>query len=151
MRPARSSRELSCLLDAPPGELAGPAQEQQWFEALLVWALEPDRLLRPGGARRTTRVELLGRVLDEHPRRDALTARMSAVWNRASAVRLLAEMGLPDRTTFFAEALQRLTDRFVPSLDGTDDLYALVERLGLGEDDALWLEQLFLLPPPAAC
>ena len=142
MQPARSTRELTALLEAGARTPIGPREKQQWFEALLVWVLKPDGLGRRGPAVRTTRLRLLGRVLDAHPHRERLLARMQEVWSHASAVRLLAETGLPDWTTFFAEAAQRLTDLFLPTLDPGDDLYALVDRLGLGETDARWLEGL---------
>jgi site-specific recombinase len=132
------------LLEAPaPAE--GPAsaeQEQAWFEALLRWLLQRDRLPSLGAPDRSGRLRALAAVVDEHPRRDALLARMSAVWTHASSVRLLAEMGLPDHTSFLKEAAQRLTDRFVPLLDPQEDLYALVDRLRFTEDEVRWLEGL---------
>ena len=136
-----SSEELTKLLQwkGKPGLLS---QEQHWFESVLVWVLQPDRMIRWSGTGRSARLRLLGRVLDAHPDRAALLARMDDVWRDASAVRLLAEMGLPDQTSFLGEVVQRIADRLLPTLDAGEDLYALVDRLGLGESDARWLETL---------
>ena len=142
MQQSRSTQQLSFLLEAGTLDSESPQDDRQWFESLLVWVLQPDRLVRASSEGRTARVRLLGELLDAHPKRAALLARMGEVWDHVSAVRLLAEMGLPDWTTFFAEALQRLSDRFLPTLDAGADLYSLVDRLGLGEADARWLQGL---------
>jgi hypothetical protein len=128
------------LLEAPVGVDA--AAEQAWFESLLRWLLDRDRLARISAPNRSWRLQVLSTALEQHPQRDALLQRLGAVWKHSSAVRLLAEMGLPDQTSFVKEAAQRLTDRLVPRLDPHEDLYALVERLNLTEADAHWLESL---------
>jgi site-specific recombinase len=130
------------LLDSPAGGVPDAGREQAWFELLLRWLLQRDRLPSLGAPDRSGRLRALAAVVDEHPQREALLARMSAVWSHASAVRLLAEMGLPDHPSFLKEAAHRLTDRFVPLLDAQEDLYALVDRLRLTEDEARWLESL---------
>lgn len=137
-----SAPGLVRLLDAPARAEEDAGHEQAWVEGLVRWLLQRDRLPSLGAPDRSGRLRALAAVVDEHPRRDALLARMSAVWTHASAVRLLAEMGLPDHTSFLKEAGQRLTDRFVPLLDPQEDLYALVDRLRLTEDEARWLESL---------
>lgn len=106
------------------------------------WLLDRDRLARLSAPNRTWRLQVLTTVIDQHPQRDALRERLSAVWKHGSAVRLLAEMGLPDQTSFVKEAVQRLTDRLLPQVDPHEDLYALFDRLNLTEADAAWLEQL---------
>lgn len=125
------------------------------LETLLRWLLEASPAASEDGEpRRTSRLRrlqaaLAGRAL-EGPLREA--------WTHASAVRLLAETGLPDRTTLLGEGLQRVVDRIIPRLDPEGDLYALLDRLGLDEADARWLEALpeevlapwagLLAPPP---
>lgn len=128
------------LLEAPRGVDA--ASEQAWFESLLRWLLDRDRLARISAPNRSWRLQVLSTAIDQHPQRDALLERLSSVWKHSSAVRLLAEMGLPDQTSFMKEATQRITDRLVPRLDPHEDLYALLERLNLSADDADWLESL---------
>lgn len=109
------------------------------LEALLRWLLEASPAVSEDGEpRRTSRLRRLQAALagrrQEAPLREA--------WTHASAVRLLAETGLPDRTTLLGEGLQRAVDRIIPRLDPEGDLYALLDRLGLDEADAHWLETL---------
>jgi site-specific recombinase len=134
------ARSIRSLLEAPLG--ADAAAEQAWFESVVRWLLDRDRLARLSAPNRTWRLQVLTTVIDQHPQRDALRERLSAVWKHGSAVRLLAEMGLPDQTSFVKEAVQRLTDRLLPQVDPHEDLYALFDRLNLTEADAAWLEQL---------
>jgi len=99
---------------------------------------------RPGapGCPRTQALARLNHALAEHPRAAELEARIRAFWSHTSAVRLLGEMGLPDHTSFPKEALQRMVDKLVPRLDHDEDLYAWLDRLELGPEDALWLASL---------
>ncbi len=114
------------------------------LEALLRWLLEASP--RPTGHEvpRTRRLQLLAEVLEGHPRADRLRAKLREVWAHRSAARLLAETGLPVHGTLFKETFERLVDRLVPRLEPADDLFVLLSRLRLGEEDAAWLEA---LPP----
>lgn len=140
MTPTGSTEALTALLGE--GTQGPPAEEQAWLEALMVWVLRPTGLGSLRQAGRTTRLRLLGRMLDASPSREALLQRLTAVCRHSSSVRLLSEMGLPDHASFFAEAVHRLAHQLLPSLEPGEDLYALVDRLGLGESDARWLESL---------
>ncbi|WP_306592051.1 hypothetical protein [Geothrix sp. 21YS21S-4] len=121
------------------------------LESLLRWLLEA-----PTHAARTARLRLLQAAAE---RKGAMNS-LAEAWNHASAVRLLAETGLPDRTTLAGEGLLRIVDRVIPRLDPEGDLYALLDRLGLGEEDAGWVESLpadllqawgaVVAPPPEA-
>ena len=91
-----------------------------------------------GEARRTTRLRRLHAALTFR----GLTGPLSEAWNHASAIRLLAETGLPDRTTLVGEGFLRIVDRIIPRLDPEGDLYALLDRLNLNEADAVWIEGL---------
>ena len=109
------------------------------LEPLLHWLLEASPVDSVDGeARRTSRLRRLHEALKE---RD-LTAQLSEVWNHASGIRLLAETGLPDRTSLLGEGFLRLVDRIIPRLDPEGDLYALLDRLDLDEADAAWIEGL---------
>jgi len=127
------------------------------LEPLLRWLLAAS----PQGSRlreapRTARLRDLQEALAER----GLADRLSEAWNHTSAIRLLSETGLPDRTTLLGEGFLRVVDRLIPRLDPEGDLYALLDRLGLDEEDALWLESLprevrtawgrLLCPPPEA-
>lgn len=125
------------------------------LEPLLRWLLEasPDGSV-DGEARRTGRLRRLHAALADQ----GLAAPLAEAWNHASAIRLLAETGLPDRTTLVGEGFLRIVDRIIPRLDPEGDLYALLDRLGLEEADAAWIEGLpadlraawgALLAPPA--
>ena len=109
------------------------------LEALLRWLLEASPAASEDGEpRRTSRLRRLQAALAGR----GLETRLREAWTHASAVRLLAETGLPDRTTLLGEGLQRLVDRIIPRLDPEGDLYALLDRLGLEEADAHWLANL---------
>ncbi|WP_243301042.1 site-specific recombinase [Geothrix oryzisoli] len=124
------------------------------LEPLLRWLLEASPLdSLDGEPRRTTRLRRLHAALTFR----GLTSPLAEAWNHASAIRLLAETGLPDRTTLVGEGFLRLVDRVIPRLDPEGDLYALLDRLDLGEADAGWIESLpadlrivwgLLLAPP---
>ena len=109
------------------------------LEHLLRWLLEasPTASL-DGEPRRTSRLRRLHEALEERGLEDLL----SQEWNHASAIRLLAETGLPDRTSLLGEGFLRVVDRIIPRLDPEGDLYALLDRLDLDEADAVWIEGL---------
>lgn len=126
------------------------------LEPLLRWLLKASPVHSVDGeARRTTRLRRLHAALTER----GLTGRLAEEWNHASAIRLLAETGLPDRTSLVGEGFLRVVDRIIPRLDSEGDLYALLDRLELNEADAVWIEGLpedlrtvwgSLLSPPQA-
>ena len=116
--------------------LAGGAPR---LEPLLRWLGEASPLPSPDGeARRTSRLRRLHTALADRGLLDSLAEE----WRHASAIRLLAETGLPDRTSFLGEGLLRVVDRVIPRLDPEGDLYALLDRLDLDEADAAWIESL---------
>ena len=118
--------------------LNAPGCDEIWFEGLLRWLVEGSP--RAGDhSRRTERLAALNGVLRDHPQGPAWQARIRAVWSHTSAVRLLADTGLPSHTAFFREMLHRMVERVVPRLDPEADLSALLDRLALSEDDADWL------------
>jgi site-specific recombinase len=109
------------------------------LEPLLRWLLEASPVHSVDGeARRTSRLRRLHAALTDR----GLTAQLSEEWNHASAIRLLAETGLPDRTSLLGEGFLRVVDRIIPRLDPEGDLYALLDRLNLDEADAVWIEGL---------
>lgn len=127
------------------------------LEPLLRWLLEASAEdSADGGARRTARLRRLLAALEAR----GLTGPLAEAWKHTSAVRLLAETGLPDRTTLMGEGFLRIVDRIIPRLDPEGDLYALLDRLGLEETDAAWIQNLpadlrkawgsLLAPPPEA-
>ncbi|GLH72365.1 hypothetical protein GETHLI_08670 [Geothrix limicola] len=109
------------------------------LEPLLRWLLEasPEDSV-DGEARRTSRLRRLHEALEIR----GLTASLSEEWNHTSAIRLLAETGLPDRTSLLGEGFLRVVDRIIPRLDQEGDLYALLDRLDLDGADAAWIERL---------
>src|SRR5690349_11181660 len=125
---AEITEEVRELLDG-----AGAAPGLGWLEAALRW------LKGAEGEARTARLEALEEGLRRHPGGIDLRLRLGAAWNHVSAIRLLAETGLPDRPTLLGEGLQRLLDRAVPKWDAEEDLYALLNRLELDESDADWI------------
>jgi site-specific recombinase len=156
--PARRPRdgELEALLDQAAGP-EDPARDREWAEALAGWVLVPDVL---GRSRRSRRLALLVDALASDPRAPALRARIRRIAVHDSAVRLLAETGLPSRTSFGGEIVRRVVDRLIPRLDAKQDLYALIERFSLTDSDVAWLAGLpdpvvqpwepLLRPPPEA-
>jgi len=121
--------------------LNAPGCDEVWFEGLLGWLVEGSP--RAGDhSRRSERLAALNGVLREHPEGSAWRARIRAVWSHTSAVRLLADTGLPSHTAFFREVVHRVVERVVPRLDPEADLSALLDRLALSGDDADWLQHL---------
>jgi site-specific recombinase len=109
------------------------------LEPLLRWLLEASPAPSPDGeARRTSRLRRLHEALSER----GLEHLLSEEWNHASAIRLLAETGLPDRTSLLGEGFLRVVDQIIPRLDPEGDLYALLDGLELDEADAAWIEGL---------
>ena len=143
---------LAILLNAP-----GP--DEAWFEGLMRWLVAGS--LRDGGqSRRSKRLAALNLALRTQPQGPEWRARIRGVWRHTSAVRLLADTGLPSHTAFLREVLHRLVERFVPSLEPEADLSALLGRLELTEADADWIaglapelaepwRELLALPPEA--
>jgi site-specific recombinase len=128
---------LSTLLD----HVLAPPEDGRPIEDLMVWLKAAD----PQGGEhcpRTLRLRMLAGALESHPRSADLKARISEVWGHATALRLLAESGLPDRTSFLDEGVRKLVDSFIPRLDAEDDLHALLARLNVEEEDAVWIENL---------
>ncbi len=121
---------LEALLDSDHGPR---------LEELIRWLLEASPAAsEDGDPRRTSRLRRLQTALASR----SLEGRLREAWTHASAVRLLAETGLPDRTTLLGEGFQRVVDRIIPRLDPEGDLYALLDRLDLDEADARWVEAL---------
>lgn len=112
------------------------------MEAIATWVLAAAPDAEDGPIPRNERLEALAAVLAGHPERDRLAASLRAVWGHHSAVRLIAEMGVPTHVTLMKEVGDRIVDRFVPRYESDDDLYVLIRRLGLTETDADWLEAL---------
>ncbi len=121
--------------------LAAPGSDEAWFEGLLRWVLEASPRGGPDSPR-SRRLEELRSHLEDHPMADTWRARIRQVWTHTSAVGLLADAGLPVHGAFLREALERVLDGMVPSLDEAGDLSALLHRLPLDERDGDWIEGL---------
>ena len=121
--------------------LNAPGCDEAWFEGVLRWLVEGSPAAG-GHSQRTGRLAALTAVLREHPDGPAWQARIRGVWSHTSAVRLLADTGLPAHTAFLREMLHRMVERFVPRLDPEADLSALLDRLDLTRDDAEWIRTL---------
>lgn len=122
------------------GNLLDPSAAGGAMEDLLQWL----RAAPPAGdpAPRTLRLRDLAQAMAVHPQASQLRARLAAAWHHASAIRLLAETGLPDRVTFLGEAVRKLVDGFVPRGEAAEDLHAILVRLRLTEADAAWVAEL---------
>ena len=123
---------LSALLHAP-------GSDEAWFEGLVrhLMAASTDE---GEGSPRTERLAALIHMLQEDAEGARWRARIRTVWHHASAVRFLADTGMPVHTAFGREAMERLVGRLVPRLEPEGDLSAYLSRLELTEDDAAWIE-----------
>lgn len=122
-----------------------PVDSAAWnrrLEELLRWLLEaPAQPVGPASPR-TARLHELLRELREHRHAEGWSTGLSEALAHASAVRLLAETGIPGQPGVLGEVLERLVNRVVPRLDAEEDLHALLVRLELDPEDAEWLEAL---------
>src|SRR6185295_5438240 len=94
------------------------------------------------------RLRLLAAALETFPDlrlRVALTLR--SVLAQGSALGLLAKLGLPTDRGFFAEAVDRLSRRFLPEPVDERDVSQLLARLFPSRKDSRWLGA---LPPELA-
>lgn len=129
------------LLDDFLREPGGPA-----LAAIFRWVLDASPHRAGMEIPRTRRLALLGEVLRDHPRQAELHEALRAAWVGGDPVRLLAEAGLPAHITLLKESVERMVDRLVPRLERQNDIYVLLDGLGLDEADATWFET---LPPEA--
>jgi site-specific recombinase len=122
-------------------DLLARQSDPHWLEDLFHWLREASP---QGGdaSPRSRRLRGLNESIASSPDAESLRHKLRDAWNHASAIRLLAETGLPDRTTFFGEGFRRIVDLIIPRLDAVDDLYALLDRLRLDEADADWIATL---------
>lgn len=127
-------------LEALLGNLLDPSPAGSAVEDLLQWL----RAASPEGdpAPRTLRLRALAEALASHPESPKLRERLAASWHHASAIRLLAETGLPERTTFLGEAFRKLVDGVIPRGEAAEDLHAILVLLRLTEADAEWVASL---------
>lgn len=133
MSPVDPARDLPRLLDAA---LADPSARA--MEALLRWLLRAPPETGPVD-RRAARLSSLAAAVAAHSRTDRLRIKLGEIWAHRSAVRLLAETGLPIHGTLIKEATERAVDRLVPRFESDADLYLMISRLPLTDTDALWV------------
>ncbi len=140
---------LPFMISDPPNQAATRLLDQlladpgtRTLEELLLWLLDATPVETGMEVPRTRRLALLAEILDAHPRADRIRHKLHEIWCHPSAVRLLAETGLPVHGTLFKESLERIIDRVVPRLEPADDLSVLVSHLPLDEVDASWVDGL---------
>jgi site-specific recombinase len=130
-------------LDALLGNLLSAKTGSGALEDLLHWIRAASPEAADGGLPpRTLRLRRLVASFRAHPDAAELEEALGAALRQASAIRLLAEIGLPDRSTFFGEALRKVVDGLVPRGEASEDLYAIFARLRFTESDADWIERL---------
>ena len=139
--------------------LHAPGSNEAWFEGLLRYLLAASPV-DGEHSQRTERLTALIHLLQQHAEGAEWQTRIRAVWSDTSAVRLLADTGMPAHTAFGREAMERVVERFVPRLDPEADLSAFLNRLDLTQADADWIQglgeketqpwrELLALPPGA--
>ncbi|MEO8637026.1 MAG: hypothetical protein ABI587_17255 [Gemmatimonadales bacterium] len=117
--------------------LANPGSRA--LERLVTWVLAGGPALDQA---RTTRLQLVAEAIDTHPRRAELLQQIPTVWSGGSAVRLLAELGLPLHHTLIKETFERIVDRLVPRRASETGLHLLLIRLPLDIATASWVESM---------
>ncbi len=135
--------QLAEILEQGSGPDVSPIA---WAESVFGFVLGSNgpRFLLRGS--RTSRLALLERMLQHHPKRETLAANLREVFGNERCVRPLAEAGLADQTSFVVEGWSRFINSILPCIDPAEDVYTLLERLDLSDSDADWFEA---LPPDA--
>ncbi len=121
-----------------------PSRPVEWVEVVARWLHEASATPLPGAeeSRRTARLRALLSRLEGDASASGLRDAAGALLSLPSAVRLVAETGLPDYPSLAKEALHRMADRFLPAPHDPGDLYAIVAANQPGEEDATWVEGL---------
>jgi len=139
--------DLHRLLGASQAAAALPARLDA-IEGLARWVIAGPRPplvdTEPVGAPAPiVRLGVLGRALERVPEwRAALADLLGAVMAETSALRLFADVGLPNDRGFLGEASDRLSRRLLPAPPNPLDLADLLARCFRGAKEAGWLDAL---------
>ena len=120
-----------------------PSRPVETVAALARWLREaPVRAVPGREPERTERLRSLLSQLREDSSLSGAREAVGALLSLPSAVRLLAETGLPDFPSLGKEALHRVADRFLPPPHDAGDLHTIFAAVQVTEEDAEWVEGL---------
>ena len=110
-------------------------ERRSWAYSLISWLRAKDEL-------RTPRFKLLIEKVDQNLGAGTFRERFSYFTKLGSAVRFLAEAGIPQQSSLFREAADRILSRIIPSTGITGDAYDFIRNMIPIKKDIEWLERI---------
>ncbi|MEZ4813781.1 MAG: hypothetical protein R3A80_01050 [Bdellovibrionota bacterium] len=136
----------SLLTNADP---EAPLQERlEWLVELFRWMRSQGNVSivkneLETGHLQVTRTRFLLIQLDKNPDKKKNVAKtLRSILFDTKALDLFCTTGLPTESGFFSEAVDRLTERFLPRPPHEDELGEVFVRVFSSENDILWLEKI---------
>lgn len=122
---------------------ADPSKPVEAAGALTAWLREAPVRPREGHEpERTGRLRAALLALETDPSLAALRQALAGLLSVPSAVRIFAEIGLPEHSSLGKEAVHRLADRLLPVPHDEGDLYGLLASTTFSEEEAAWVAAL---------
>jgi site-specific recombinase len=141
-------KDLDQILSNVP-DLSAPLRERtHWFFDLLDWIRfqgpqNPSSLDFKTGTAQALRLKHLLNVLDRQPDWKISVARnIHSVLNETSAFQLFVQTGLSVQDSFFAEFLDRLQRKLLPTPPDESDLTYLFQQNFSHQQDLQWVQQI---------
>lgn len=126
--------------NAPLGE------RSQWLEELIAWVRISTHPQQEAGLNpqiQSARVKFLFMILDRNPElKEKVSATISSIILDVEALHLFSQLGLAREHGFFAEAIDRISRKFIPTPYNERDLAELFIRIFKDEQDAEWVANL---------
>lgn len=119
----------------------------EWIEELIGWVRIPVTLNTEGQSKQqqiqSTRIRFLFMHLDRNPPLKAKVSQaVGAILAETESLPLFSQLGLSREHGFFAEAVNRLAKKILPTPSNETDLAELFVKIFRDEQDADWIENL---------
>lgn len=142
-------KHIDSLFAMTPTTTTPLRKRLDWFGDLIQW-VRSEGLLKSAldfssGAPQAARVKYALLILQRNPEWKAQVAKtLRSIIQDAKALELYMTSGIPDQAGVFAEMLERLQTKFVPSAGNEQDLVSVFNQTFRFESDAIWIEHIDL-------